>query len=141
MKYKHFLFHSAARAKVLHGADILADALRVTLGPKMHTIAKKIELKVAVENVGAQIMRKRPERTGPAIGDGITTATILAHALLAEGIRNIDAGASAIDLKKGVNCGLRARRNTRSSPCVLTEEHAGRLSVQRPALSLFGVRT
>jgi chaperonin GroEL len=52
----------------------------------MHTIAKEIELKDAVENVGAQIMRKRPERIGAAIGDGITTATLLAHALLAEGI-------------------------------------------------------
>lgn len=85
-------------------------------------------MKVAVENVGAQ-MRERSQRIGGAIGESTTTAALLAHALLGERIGNIDAGASAIDLKKGVDCGLRARRNERNSPWVLTEEHAGRLSV------------
>src|SRR5579864_3482906 len=126
MKYKQFLFHSAAREKVLHGANILADALRVTLGPKSKsvliekkfgkpivcndgvTIAKEIELKDAAENLGAQVMREASERTSAAVGDGTTTATLLAHALLADGIRNIAAGASAIDLKKGLDRGLRA---------------------------------
>ena len=126
MKYKQFLFHSAAREKVLHGADILADALRVTLGPKSKsvliekkfgkpvvcndgvTIAKEIELKDAAENLGAQVMREASERTSAAVGDGTTTATLLAHALLADGIRNIAAGASAIDLKKGLDRGLLA---------------------------------
>jgi chaperonin GroEL len=126
MKYKQFLFHSAAREKVLHGANILADALRVTLGPKSKsvliekkfgkpivcndgvTIAKEIELKDAAENLGAQVMREASERTSAAVGDGTTTATLLAHALLADGIRNIAAGASAIDLKKGLDRGLLA---------------------------------
>jgi chaperonin GroEL len=126
MKYKRFLFHSAAREKVLHGADVLADALRVTLGPKSKsvliekkfgkpivcndgvTIAKEIELKDAAENLGAQVMREASERTSAAVGDGTTTATLLAHALLADGIRNIAAGASAIDLKKGLDRGLLA---------------------------------
>ena len=98
-----FLFHSAAREKVLHGTEILAGALRVTLEPKS--------------------IRERSERIGATIGDGITTATLLAHALPAEGIRNSDAGASAIDLKKGIDRSLRARRNRRNSPWVLTEEH------------------
>jgi hypothetical protein len=125
---------------VLHSADILADALRVTLGPKMHTIAKEIELKVAVENVAAQIMRKRPERTGAAIGDGTTTAALLAHALLGGDPqyrrgRQCDRPEERLQLRPA--CDVEHKKY----PCVLAEEHTGRLSIQRPALSLFGVRT
>jgi chaperonin GroEL len=125
MTHKQFLFHSEAREKVLHGAGMLADAVRVTLGPKSKsvliekgfgkpivcndgvTIAKEVDLKDPAENLGAQIMREASERTGAAVGDGTTTATLLAYALLAEGIRNITAGASAVDLKRGFDRGLR----------------------------------
>ena len=126
MAYKQVLFRSAAREKILHGATQLADAVRVTLGPKSKsvliqkrwgapivcndgvTIAKEFELKNPEENLGAQMMRQAAERTGEAVGDGTSTATILAHAILSDGIRNVVAGASAIDLKRGLERAARA---------------------------------
>ena len=125
MPHKQLLFHSEAREKVLRGATAIADAVRVTLGPKSHsvlierrwgkpivcndgvTIAKEFSLKDPDENLGAQMLRDAAERTGDAVGDGTTTATILAHAIVAEGIRNIAAGASGIDLKRGLDRGLK----------------------------------
>jgi chaperonin GroEL len=124
MAFKEFHFRSEAREAVLRGATVLADAVRVTLGPKSKcvliekrfgkpivcndgvTIAKEVELKDTVENLGAQMIREAAERTGDAVGDGTSTSTVLAHAILAEGVRNIAAGASAIDLKRGLDRGL-----------------------------------
>jgi len=121
MSHKHLLFRSEAREKILKGATAIADAIRVTLGPKSKcvliekrwgkpivcndgvTIAKEFELADPDENLGAQMLRDAAERTGDAVGDGTTTATILAHTIVAEGIRNIAAGASAIDLKRGLD--------------------------------------
>jgi chaperonin GroEL len=121
MAHKQILFHSAAREKVLRGATLLADAVRVTLGPKSKsvliqkswgapivcndgvTIAKEFDLKDAEENLGAQVLRQAAERTGDIVGDGTSTSTILAHAILADGVRNVVAGASAIDLKRGLD--------------------------------------
>ena len=121
MPYKHLLFAADAREKVLRGACAIADAVRVTLGPRSHsvliekkwgapivcndgvTIAKEFSLKDPDENLGAQMLRGAAERTGDSVGDGTTTATILAHAIFAEGVRNIAAGASAIDLKRGLD--------------------------------------
>jgi chaperonin GroEL len=126
MPVKQFQFHADARQSILRGASILADAVRVTLGPKSKsvliekkfgrplvcddgvTIAKEVELRNPEENLGAQMVREAAERTGDAVGDGTTTSTLLAHAILAEGVRNIAAGASAIDLKRGLTRGLRA---------------------------------
>jgi chaperonin GroEL len=126
MPRKQVLFHSAAREKVLRGATLLADAIRVTLGPKSKsvliqkswgtpivcndgvTIAKEFDLKDAEENLGAQVLRQAAEKTGDVVGDGTSTSTILAHAILADGIRNVVAGASAIDLKRGLDRGARA---------------------------------
>ena len=126
MPYKQLFFRAEAREKIVRGAAALADAVRVTLGPKSKcvligkkwgrpivcndgvTIAKEIELKDAEENLGAQMMREAAERTGDVVGDGTTTSTILAYAMLAEGLRNIAAGASAIDLKRGIDAGVRA---------------------------------
>ena len=126
MAFKQFAFRSGAREKVLHGATVLADAVRVTLGPKSKcvliekqygkplvcndgvTIAKEVELKDPVENLGAQMLREAAERTGEAVGDGTSTSTVIAQAILAEGVRNIAAGASAIDLKRGLDRGLEA---------------------------------
>jgi len=103
----------------------LADAVRVTLGPKSKcvlidkkwgspivcndgvTIAKEIDLKDPEENLGAHMIRQAAERTGEAVGDGTSTATILAHTIYSEGLRNVAAGASAIDLKRGLERGLR----------------------------------
>lgn len=126
MPHKKLSFRSDAREKVLRGATAIADAVRVTLGPKSKsvligkrwgrpivcndgvTIAKEFELKDPEENLGAQMLRGAAERTGEMVGDGTTTATLLAHAILADGIRNIAAGASAIDLKRGLDRGVRA---------------------------------
>jgi chaperonin GroEL len=126
MPHKKLLFRSEAREKVLRGATAIADAVRVTLGPKSKsvligkrwgrpivcndgvTIAKEFELKDPEENLGAQMLRSAAERTGEMVGDGTTTSTLLAHAVLADGIRNIAAGASAIDLKRGLDRGVRA---------------------------------
>jgi len=126
MAAKQFQFHTDARQSILRGAGILADAVRVTLGPKSKcvliekkfgrpivcddgvTIAKEVELKNREENLGAQMVREAAERTGEAVGDGTTTATLLAHAVLAEGVRNVAAGASAVDLKRGLARGLKA---------------------------------
>jgi len=125
MAYKQVLFRSEAREKILRGSATLADAVRVTLGPKSKcvliqkrfgvpivcndgvTIAREMELKDAAENLGAQIIRQAAERTGDAVGDGTSTATILAHAIFADGVRNVVAGASAVDLKRGLDRGVR----------------------------------
>lgn len=125
MAHKHVLFRSEAREKILHGASALADAVRVTLGPKSKsvliekkwgkpivcndgvTIAKEFDLEDAEENLGAQMIRETAERTGDEVGDGTSTSTVLAHAILAEGVRNLAAGASAVDLKRGLDRGLR----------------------------------
>jgi len=121
MAHKQILFRSAAREKILRGATLLADAVRVTLGPKSKsvliqkswgapivcndgvTIAKEFDLKDPEETLGAQVLRQAAERTGDVVGDGTSTSTILAHAILAEGVRNVTAGASAIDLKRGLD--------------------------------------
>jgi chaperonin GroEL len=126
MAAKEVLFRSEAREKVMRGASTLADAVRVTLGPKSKcvlierrfgkplvcndgvTIAKEIDLKDPVENLGARLLREAAERTGDAVGDGTSTSTVLAHAVLAEGVRNVAAGASAIELKRGLDRGVKA---------------------------------
>jgi chaperonin GroEL len=125
MNNTQIMFQSAAREKILRGVNALADAVRVTLGPKSKcvliekkfgapivcndgvTIAKEVNLKDPVENLGAQMIRQAAERTGDAVGDVTSTATILAQAILADGMRNVVAGASAIDLKRGLDRGVR----------------------------------
>lgn len=124
MAYKQVFFRDAAREKVLRGASQLADAVRITLGPKSKsvliqkkwgspivcndgvTIAKEFDLKDLEENLGAQMLRQAAEKTGETVGDGTSTSTVLAHAIFADGVRNVVAGASAIDLKRGLDRGL-----------------------------------
>jgi len=125
MAFKHLLFGSTAREKILKGASALADGVRITLGPKSKcvliekkwgrpivcndgvTIAKEIELEDHDENLGARMIREAAERTGDAVGDGTSTSAILAHAIFAEGLHNVAAGASAVELKRGLERGLR----------------------------------
>lgn len=125
MAYKKMLFHSEAREKVLRGVTELADAIRITLGPKSKsvliqknygypivcndgvTIAKEASWKDPVENLGAQMLRQAAEKTGDLVGDGTSTATVLAHAIYSEGIKNVVAGASAIDIKCGLERALK----------------------------------
>jgi len=126
MAHKQVLFRSAAREKILRGATQLAEAIRITLGPKSKSvliqkkwgtptvcndgvaIAKEFELPDPEENLGAQMLRQAAEKTGDAVGDGTSTSTILAHAIYADGVRNVTAGASAIDLKRGLDRGMAA---------------------------------
>jgi chaperonin GroEL len=121
MAHKQILFRSAAREKLLRGATQLADAIRVTLGPRSKsvlierkwgvpivcndgvTIAKEFDLKDPEENLGARMLRQAAEKTGDMVGDGTSTSTILAHAIFADGVRNVVAGASAIDIKRGLD--------------------------------------
>ena len=126
MAHKQVLFHFVAREKLLRGASQLADAIRVTLGPKSKsvliqkqwgvpivcndgvTIAKEFDLEDAEENLGVQVLRQAAEKTGDIVGDGTSTSTILAQAIFSDGCRNVVAGASAIDLKRGLDRGTSA---------------------------------
>ena len=125
MAHKVLHFSSEAREKILRGATQLADAICITLGPKSKsvliqkpwgnpivcndgvTIAKEFDLEDAEENLGAQMLRQAAEKTGYAVGDGTSTATVLAHAMLTDGIRNVTAGASAVDIKHGLDRALK----------------------------------
>jgi chaperonin GroEL len=145
MAHKQVLFRSAAREKVLHGASMLADAVRITLGPKSKsvliqkswgapivcndgvTIAKEFSLKDPEENLGAQMLRQAAEKTGERVGDGTSTSTLLAHAIFADGVRNVVAGASAIELKRGLDRGMRVaveKLKELSRPVELRKEKA-----------------
>ncbi|MCA9677004.1 MAG: chaperonin GroEL [Myxococcales bacterium] len=126
MTARRLLFRSEAREKLLRGVSALADAVRITLGPRSKavliarpwgspivcndgvTIAKEMSLEDPEEDLGVRMIRQAAERTGDAVGDGTSTSTLLAHAIYAEGIRNVAAGASAIDLKRGLDRGTRA---------------------------------
>jgi chaperonin GroEL len=115
-----------ARERMLHGIDILTDAVRVTLGPKGRnvvldksygapritkdgvTVAKEIELSDKFENMGAQMVREVASKTSSVAGDGTTTATILAHAMVREGVKAVAAGMNPMDLKRGVDMAVEA---------------------------------
>lgn len=123
---KHLTFSTAAREKVLRGTTALADAMRVTLGPSAKcvliarrwdtplvcddgvTIAREFTLADPEENLGAGMLKQAALRTSAAVGDGTTTATLLAQAIYAEGVKNVVAGASAVALKRGLDRGLEA---------------------------------
>src|SRR5687767_2936861 len=108
------------------GVDILANAVKVTLGPKGRnvvlekkfgspsvtkdgvTVAKEIELKDPIENMGAQMVKEVASRTADAAGDGTTTATVLAQAIITAGIKNVAAGANPMDLKRGIEKAVKA---------------------------------
>ncbi len=118
---KEITFDTAARDKIKKGVDKLADAVKVTLGPKGRnvildkkfgaptvtkdgvSVAKEIELKDAIENMGAQLVKEVASKTADAAGDGTTTATVLAQAIYAHGIKNVAAGANPMDLKRGID--------------------------------------
>jgi chaperonin GroEL len=118
---KRIIYNENARRALEKGIDILAEAVAVTLGPKGRnvvlekkfgapqivndgvTIAKEIELEDHVENTGVSLIRQAASKTNDAAGDGTTTATVLAHAMVKEGLRNVAAGANAISLKRGID--------------------------------------
>jgi chaperonin GroEL len=123
---KEITFETTARDKIKKGVDKLADAVKVTLGPKGRnvildkkfgaptvtkdgvSVAKEIELKDAIENMGAQLVKEVASKTADAAGDGTTTATVLAQSIYAHGIKNVAAGANPMDLKRGIDKAVEA---------------------------------
>src|SRR3990170_1954636 len=126
MAAKQIVYSENARQAILRGVNQLADAVKVTLGPKGRnvilekkygsptitkdgvTVAKEIDVKDAVENVGAKMVREVASKTSDIAGDGTTTATVLAQAILREGARNVTAGANPMDVKRGIDKAVEA---------------------------------
>jgi chaperonin GroEL len=126
MSAKEVRFSTEARDKMLRGVDILASAVKVTLGPKGRnvvldksfgapritkdgvTVAKEIELEDKFENMGAQMVREVASKTNDQAGDGTTTATVLAHAIVKEGVKAVAAGMNPMDLKRGIDLAVDA---------------------------------
>ncbi|HEY9256375.1 chaperonin GroEL [Chitinophaga sp.] len=123
---KQIFFNIDARNKMKKGVDTLADAVKVTLGPKGRnvviekkfgapgvtkdgvTVAKEIELEDAIENMGAQMVKEVASKTADLAGDGTTTATVLAQAIIGDGLKNVAAGANPMDLKRGIDKAVKA---------------------------------
>ena len=121
MAAKELLFNTDARTKLKRGVDALAEAVKVTLGPKGRnvvidkkfgsptvtkdgvTVAKEVELSDAIENMGAQMVKEVATKTSDLAGDGTTTATVLAQAIFREGLKNVTAGANPMELKRGID--------------------------------------
>src|SRR5271168_275484 len=126
MPAKDVRFSSDARDRMLRGVDILNNAVKVTLGPKGRnviieksygaprvtkdgvTVAKEMELVDKFENMGAQMVREVASRQSDAAGDGTTTATVLAYAIVKEGAKSVAAGANPMDLKRGIDLAVQA---------------------------------
>ncbi|MCX8036337.1 MAG: chaperonin GroEL [Candidatus Sumerlaeia bacterium] len=138
---KQLLFSEEARAAVLRGVDKLAEAVRVTLGPKGRnvvldkkfgaptitkdgvTVAKEIELEDPYENMGAQMVREVASKTSDVAGDGTTTATVLAQAIYREGMRNVAAGANPMALRRGIDKAVEAAVAAIKKQSVETRDH------------------
>src|SRR5688572_914573 len=121
MAAKEVKFHESARARIVAGVNVLADAVKVTLGPKGRnvvlersfgaptvtkdgvSVAKEIELKDKFENMGAQMVKEVASKTSDVAGDGTTTATVLAQAIVQEGMKYVAAGMNPMDLKRGID--------------------------------------
>jgi chaperonin GroEL len=145
MAAKEVKFHDAARERMVRGVNILADAVKVTLGPKGRnvvlersfgaptitkdgvSVAKEIELKDKFENMGAQMVKEVASKTSDVAGDGTTTATVLAQAIVQEGMKYVAAGMNPMDLKRGIDKAveaLTAELKTFSKPCTTSKEIA-----------------
>jgi chaperonin GroEL len=145
MAAKDVKFHDAARAKMVVGVNILADAVKVTLGPKGRnvvldrsygsptitkdgvSVAKEIELKDKFENMGAQMVKEVASKTSDVAGDGTTTATVLAQAIVMEGMKFVTAGMNPMDLKRGIDKAVITaveELKKMSKPCTTTTEIA-----------------
>jgi len=145
MAAKQVLFHDDARHKMVAGVNILADAVKVTLGPKGRnvvlersfgaptvtkdgvSVAKEIELKDKFQNMGAQMVKEVASKTSDAAGDGTTTATVLAQAIVREGMKYVAAGMNPMDLKRGIEravVALTEELKKISKPCTTTKEIA-----------------
>jgi chaperonin GroEL len=145
MAAKELHFNVEARAALKRGVDQLAEAVKVTLGPKGRnvvidkkfgaptvtkdgvTVAKEIELNDPLENMGAQMVKEVATKTSDNAGDGTTTATVLAQAIFREGLKNVTAGANPMALKRGIDKASR-RRSRRSRACSSTAATCRRTS-------------
>src|SRR5678816_3890821 len=153
---KQIVHGEASRAAILRGVNQLADAVKITLGPKGRnvvlnkkygsptitkdgvTVAKEIELKDAMENMGAQMVREVASQTSDVAGDGTTTATVLAQAIFREGVKTISAGANPMALKRGIDKAVeRAIREIRKTAKPVTED----MIAQVGAISANGDKT
>ena len=123
---KEVKFNTEARERMLKGVDVLANAVKVTLGPKGRnvvieksfgapritkdgvTVAKEVELADKFENMGAQLVKDVAQRTNDEAGDGTTTATVLAQGIVREGAKAVAAGANPMDLKRGIDAAVKA---------------------------------
>ena len=145
MAAKEVKFHDSARHRIVAGANILADAVKVTLGPKGRnvvlersfgaptvtkdgvSVAKEIELKDEFENMGAQMLKEVASKTSDVAGDGTTTATVLAQSIVAEGMKFVAAGMNPMDLKRGIDKAVDAvveELKKISKPCTTSKEIA-----------------
>ncbi len=145
MPAKEVRFHESARSKMVHGLNILADAVKVTLGPKGRnvvlersfgaptvtkdgvSVAKEIELKDKFENMGAQMVKEVASKTSDVAGDGTTTATVLAQAIVREGMKFVASGMNPMDLKRGIDkavLGVVEELKKISKPCTTSKEIA-----------------
>ena len=145
MAAKQLLFGQDARDRIRRGVDTLADAVKVTLGPRGRTVildrdfgppqivnsgvlvAKSIELEDRFENMGAQLLREVAARTSEMAGDGTTTATVLAHGMIHEGLRTWPAGMNPMDLKRGIERAIEAvvaELKRMAQPCATSQEIA-----------------
>ncbi len=145
MAAKQLLFGQDARDKIRRGVDALADAVKVTLGPRGRTVildrdfgppqivnsgvvvAKAIELEDRFENMGAQLLREVASRTSEMAGDGTTTATVLAHGMIQEGLKYLAAGMNPMDLKRGIDSAIEAvvaELKNLAQPCATSQEIA-----------------
>src|SRR5471032_1767906 len=145
MASKDVKFHDSARAKIVAGVNVLADAVKVTLGPKGRnvvlersfgaptitkdgvSVAKEIELKDKFENMGAQMVKEVASKTSDIAGDGTTTATVLAQAIVREGMKYVASGMNPMDLKRGIDKAVIAvveELKKISQPCKTSKEIA-----------------
>ena len=145
MAARQLLFGQDARDRIRRGIDALADAVKVTLGPRGRTVvldrefgppqivnsgvivAKSIELEDRFENMGAQLLREVAARTSEMAGDGTTTATVLAHAMIREGLKYLAAGMNPMDLKRGIDAAIEAvvaELKQLAQPCTGSQEIA-----------------
>ena len=145
MASKDVKFHDSARAKIVAGVNVLADAVKVTLGPKGRnvvlersfgaptitkdgvSVAKEIELKDKLENMGAQMVKEVASKTSDIAGDGTTTATVLAQSIVQEGMKFVAAGMNPMDLKRGIDKAVKSvveELKKLSKPCTTSKEIA-----------------
>ncbi|RFC39690.1 MAG: TCP-1/cpn60 chaperonin family protein [Candidatus Nitrotoga sp. CP45] len=141
MSAKQILFHNTARGKIVEGVNILANAVKMTLGPRGRNVileralvansgiivAKEIELEDKFENMGVQMVKEVASKTSDVTGDGTTTATVLAQAIVREGMKFVAAGMNPMDLKRGIDTAVSATVSELrkiSKPCTSNKEIA-----------------